>query len=171
MASALCLVHTAVLQLSNSDVDLAKGDFILTSLIIKLEAFDFKIIETLHRNIIVRIVERRTILSDIYMYLTIDEKICEKSHFFSKPDARTLKSCLDFVEPFSLTETTQLEPETTLSVDQLIANAPKRSKEDLNDVDSFVNFGACSERIKAVISTLRSIRVTSIVFIYENRDN
>ena len=92
-------MHRAVVKLSESQINLAQCDFILTSTIDDLARIDGKISEKLKMKFIERCRERRTIWSDIFMFLSFDSSICDKSFFYKRPSNLELEEAINYIEP------------------------------------------------------------------------
>lgn len=198
--SSLEIVHRAVLKLSESVINLAQCDFILTVAINELNNIKGPISSKLKENVIKRCKERRTIWSDIFLNLSFDAKVCNRSFFYKEPSGSELEEAINFVEPVDKIES--VSPESNFNLEDLInyASEPKRIK--ISDSDEILNFrtrDVMSDRLERVRKTLSNIRPTSIdsercfslcnhiitplrtrlsdskldtiVFIYENRNN
>ena len=105
-----------------------------------------------------RVLERRTKWSDIFMCLTLDQNICQKSLFYSTPTNKKLENALDFLQP----QTNSTNVETDISLDDLETFMPKKTFNESNDIELFLNIGVQTEKIKNAVLMLSSVPVTSI---------
>ena len=114
---SLELIHKSVLKLSKSEINSPHCDFIISKLIKKFSDFDETIATKLKENIIIRINKRRTLWSDIFMYLTLDDNISSQSLFYKEPTEEELRRAIEFVDPDK--PETFIDQESILSLDDL----------------------------------------------------
>ena len=162
--------------MSGSSVNLAQCDFILSKLIENLNNQTSEISKTLRISLIKRINSRRTIWSDLCLLFNFPESICNKSHFFVKPNANQIIEAINYIIGKNEIETSNINSKqsiicesgtSNLDYNELVKMAGQPITDKVCDstiqaLEYWLNHGIKSPIIEKFSKTVMGIRPTSI---------
>lgn len=170
---ALSEVALSVDKLSESSINLAQCDFILSNLIEKLTAQKSTISNILKNCLIKRINQRRTDWSDLCLYFNFSPAFRKKSLFYVQPNANRIVEAIQYIEGANeINKNTEQSTGNSIEINQLDydnlirqaanPNIDNQSNSISTDLENWLNHGIKSQKIERFSKVLMTIKPTSI---------